>query len=284
MRILITGASGFIGSYVLNLCLKKGHYIIAHKRRGSIDKIAVQHNYHWISMDLMDINVDHLAGVKCIIHLAATGVSPRSASWDELQRINIMGTLHMSQLAKQIGARIVVAGTFAEYGLNGARFDRIPPTAALEPTFPYAASKAAGYQLSSGFARCENLELAYLRVFNAYGTGQHKSNLWPSLRTAALNGENFKMSPGEQVRDFVAIESVSKGFYKAATELKIEQGKPLVANLGSGKPTTVANFCKHWWDYYKAEGSLLIGALEYRDNEIMRFVPEINRHIVGEEG
>lgn len=253
---------------------------MAHRRATNWSpKTAPEANHHWLCLDLLEIKPHHLEGVDGIFHLAATGVSPRTASWTELEKVNIQGTLHACSLAKQIGAKIVISGTFAEYGMSGPRYERIPANAPLEPTYPYAASKAAAYQLATGYARSENLELAYLRIFNAFGEGQHESNLWPSLKKAAHAGVDFQMTPGQQVRDFIHIDKVAESFLKVLTKYSITNGVPLIRNTGSGKPMTVAEFSSYWWKEFNASGDLGIGDLEYRKNEVMRFVPEVDEEL-----
>ena len=155
------------------------------------------------------------------------------------------------------------------------RYSEIPVDAPLEPTFAYSVSKAAGFQLASGYARSEGLNLAYLRIFNAFGYGQHHSNLWPSLLKAAESGKDFEMTEGLQVRDFVSAESVANHFVEAATTIEMHEGSPYVCNVGSGNPVTVRQFAECWWEKTNAKGILIVGSIPYRDNEIMRFVPSL---------
>jgi UDP-glucose 4-epimerase len=230
----------------------------------------------YVDSELHSLDASQLQGVEGIAHFAATGVSPRIATWSNLEDTNIRGTLHMCKIAKEIGARITISGSYAEYGLSGNHYSRIPPWAPLEPTFPYAASKAAASILATSFARSEGIELAYLRIFNAFGAGQFEGNLWPSLLAAAQEGKDFPLTPGEQIRDFIDVSDVADWFLKSLTSMSINRERPLVANIGSGNPQTICNFCRHWWSEWGATGKLLIGALPYRKGEVMRFVPEVD--------
>lgn len=277
MRVFLTGATGFIGTHLLDEFLKNGHFILAHSRRESQAAPKLVHpNLDWITIPIDALKAHHLADIDVIVHLAATGVSPRQASWEELERVNVLGTLRLCQLAKETGAQIVISGTFAEYGLSGNRYEFIPVDAPLEPTFPYAVSKAAASQLALGYARAEGLRLSYLRIFNAFGDGQNDLNLWPSLKKSALSGDDFVMTSGEQIRDFIDVGIVAKCFLNACIRYSPSQGNPIVKNIGSGHPISIADFCSHWWREFQAKGNLMIGSLPYRPNEVMRLVPEID--------
>ena len=262
-RILITGASGFVASYVARSCADRNCEIVLQSRVGRIPEgLDNCQTVKLLNCSFFELQSELLNGVECIIHLASAGVSPRKSEWDELEEVNIKGTLAMCRLAKKLKANIVIAGSFAEYGKSGLRYNEIPVDAPLEPTFPYAVSKSAGCQLALGFARSEGLSVAYLRIFNAFGLGQHESNLWPSLISAAKSGQDFGMTEGQQLR-------------YAATELEMREGFPFVSNVGSGKPATVREFSEYWWKRCDAKGRLKIGSVPYRDHEVMRFIPSL---------
>ena len=111
--------------------------------------------------------------------------------------------------------------------------------------------------------------------YNAFGYGQHESNLWPSLIRSAQDGSDFCMTEGQQVRDFIPVVDVANHFVYAALDQQLREGSPFVANLGSGNPVTVREFAELWWNTFKAKGNLKIGSIPYRENEIMRFVPSL---------
>ena len=275
-RILITGGSGFIASYVAKACLTRNCEVLLQSRATELS--AMLRSYEHIKViktSFLSFDLESLEGINCIVHLASAGVSPRKAGWSTLEEINIKGALSICELAKKLNCRLVIAGSFAEYGKSGLRYNEIPVDAPLEPTFPYAVSKAAGCQLSLGYARSEGLRLAYLRIFNAFGPGQHDSNLWPSLLKAAKLGQDFEMTRGEQVRDFVPVETVAQQFVDVAMNLDMRQGHPYVANVSSGNPISVRQFSEYWWNKANAKGLLKIGAIPYRENEVMRFVPSL---------
>jgi nucleoside-diphosphate-sugar epimerase len=274
MQLFVTGATGFIGSHFLRTALAGGHEVRALRRPGSRTRLPLEREPEWLERSLDQVTVGDLAGCAAIVHLASPGVSPQKAGWEELLYWNVTAAVRLAERAREAGVeRIVAAGTFAEYGRSADRYDLVPPDAPLAPTTGYAASKAAAYAALSAYAIEQKMQLAYLRVFSAYGEGQHAANFWPALRAAALAGGDFPMTAGEQIRDYVPVESVAATFCRVASGASLVAGEPLVANVGSGCPVTMRAFAEEWWARFGARGQLRIGALPYRPNEVMRFVP-----------
>lgn len=275
MRLFVTGATGFIGSHFVNHALLAGHEVIALRRTAeSRPRIELRREPRWLTKGLDAVGGQDLEAIDCIVHLAAVGVSPRVESREELQKWNVDVPASLFQSAAAAGVtRWAVTGSFVEYGTAGLRYDLIPPDAPLEPTFDYAASKAAGFQKFSQIAAETGAQLTYLRLFSVYGEGQHEANLWPSIQRAALAGEDLPLTPGEQIRDFIAVEEVAQALLLAALDDSVAPGAPRVANVGSGRPQAVREFAEDWWRRFHARGRLLVGALPYRADEVMRYVP-----------
>ncbi len=87
----------------------------------------------------------------------------------------------------------------------------------------------------------------------------------------------MEMSEGRQVRDFINVTDVAAGFVTALQREDLREGWPEIENLGSGTPRSLEEFACAQWAELGATGKLLIGALPMRDNEIMRYVPELSR-------
>lgn len=83
------------------------------------------------------------------------------------------------------------------------------------------------------------------------------------------------MTAGEQVRDFIPVETVADAFVAALARTDLQAGEPKIENVGTGKPQTLRAFAEDWWKQWNAKGKLKIGAVPYRANEVMRYVPEI---------
>ena len=157
--------------------------------------------------------------------------------------------------------------------LSGINFDKIPANAPLiSQTYP--ASKAAASIAFIQFAKERKIGLSLLRLFQIYGEGELYSRLYPSLRRSAHSGGNFKMTKGEQIRDFMNVKLLAKKLFLELKNLIIEEKKIIkVQNIGSGKPMSILDFSKKVWIKEKAKGILIPGAIPYRKNEVMRYTP-----------
>lgn len=277
MRLFLTGGTGFIGSHVLEAALAAGHQVRALRRSpASSPVIPLIHQPDWCDGDLQSLTAGDLQGIETVLHLASAGVSPKPGGWDELVQTNVAGSIRLMELAVEAGVRRwVVAGSSHEYGNAAIRHRTIPPDASLEPLTPYGASKAAAFQLLHAFAIAQQKELVYCRIFSAYGEGQFAGNFWPSLRRAALAGDDFLMTSGQQVTDFIPVAEVAGHLLAACGRPDVLPGTPLVVNVGSGVETNLLTFAQAEWARLRATGRLRPGMLPDRPDQIERYVPDL---------
>ena len=276
MRIFLTGGTGFLGSHFLSEALELGHEVVALRRPGSCPKIDLRKQPHWVEFELDQVPSDVIADCDAFVHLASQGVSPQKTDWETAFDVNVLQSLKLTQKVCDSGIkRLLFCGSCMEYGAVGDQYLEIPPEAPLAPLGPYAASKAAFTIAITAMARNVEATWILLRPFHFYGEGQHPSNFWPLLRQAAQSGHDFPMTLGEQIRDFSPVEQVARTFIHALDDEGFSAGKLNIANVGSGVPVSLAGFARQWWNHWNASGQLLTGALPYRDDEVMRFIPKL---------
>ena len=276
MKVFLTGGTGFIGSHYLAHMSSLPHEITALRRFGSVPCVDIQRQPTWLEKSMDTIDESDLEGHDVLVHLASVGVSPQKATWQEMIYWNAVVLMRLLEVGISAGVRrFVLAGSYAEYGTSADQYEFLPVDATLQPTSPYAASKAAGCVLASTFAIVSQVELCYLRIFSAYGEGQYEDNFWPALKAAAITGKDFPMTLGEQVRDYIPVEEVAKAIHIATVRDDICPGIPKIINVATGKPVTMREFAERYWKQWGAKGELHIGKLLYRPNEPMRFVPEV---------
>lgn len=279
MKLFVTGSTGFIGSHFLNEALKSGHEILSLQRSAaSCPRITLEetHALRWLVKGMTDVESKDLEGCDAIVHLAAHSANVPYDSLENCIYWNVLVPLGLFRKAIAAGiARFIIAGSCFEYGRSGERYDFIPPDAPLEPTNSYAASKAASSIAFSQLAIEFGMQLSIQRIFQVYGEGESEDRFWPTLRRCALKGEDFKMTLGEQIRDFSHVKDVASLLLKEC-ELAVKSGEPRIKNLGSGRHQTLRAFAEHWWREWGGTGELKIGALLYRNNEVMRYLPQLD--------
>lgn len=276
MKIFITGATGFLGQYVVLALAAAGHDCICMYRSCIPERLVALKNVTWVKGELKSDWSTEFKQSDALIHLAAIGVSPQKATQLEYFQVNVMESLMLVEHAVECGIeRVVACGSCFEYGASGLKYDFIPVDAPLEPLNTYGASKAAATIALKALAYEKKFSLIILRPFHFYGEGQDQQNLWPALKRAALAGENFEMTLGEQVRDYMSVESVAEAFVSMINTKELGVNNISVHNVGSGTPILIKEFCDFWWNQWSAKGELKIGAIPYRENEVMRYLPEI---------
>ena len=238
MKIFVTGGTGFIGSHFLKQALAIGHDLICLRRPGSRTRIPLKSEPTWVEGSLEDDLRDEIEGCDVFLH--------------------------------------IVTGTAFEYGHSGERYNCIPVTANLEPSMSYPASKAAAAIAFYQWSIEHKLKLQYLRLFQVFGEGESQNRLWPSLKRAAISGEDVDMTEGEQLRDFTPVEDVAEQLIQALEFEKTEFGKPLFKNIGTGKPSSIRDFAEFWWKKWAAKGQLKFGSIPYRNDEVMIYVPDLS--------
>ncbi|WP_062307801.1 NAD-dependent epimerase/dehydratase family protein [Polynucleobacter sinensis] len=273
MKIFLTGGTGFVGSHFLAQALADGHEVIALRRPGSLTRIPLMVQPRWIEGSL-DENYEGLfEEVDVFVHMASHTPNPPYDSLEQCTYWNVYASLKLTtQAIKQGVKKYVIAGSCFEYGKSAERFDYLDIDTPLEPTLSYPTSKAAASVALMGLAREKALQLKLLRIFQVYGEGEPANRLWPSLRAAADSGADFPMSKGEQLRDFIRVEEVAKAFIQALDFSNCTFGSPSIQHVATGCPQSVLEFSQYWWNRWQARGRLIVGAVPYRHNEMMRVI------------
>jgi nucleoside-diphosphate-sugar epimerase len=274
MRILLTGGTGFIGSHFLHQALVTGHSVLALRRSSaSKPRIQIDREPDWLDRQLDEVTASEMDGCDVLVHLAAHSVQYPFDSLANCLHWNLMAVLALFEQARKAGIqRFIVAGSCFEYGKSGERYTEIPTDAPLEPTNSYAVSKAAASIALNQWAEENKLSLEIIRVFHVFGEGEPETRFWPSLRRAALAGEDFQMTAGEQIRDFLPVADVAQVFLRRAVCPYNRNPTSVVFNLTSQKACSIRSFAEDWWRLWGASGALLAGKIPYRQAEVMRYV------------
>lgn len=273
--MFVTGATGFIGSHFTVQALNRGHVVYALRRSNAVPRIPFNNQPIWVEGALDRFPEDCLRMADVFVHLAAHSANVPYDSLEKCIYWNVVATLAAATHAFDLGVRnFLFVGSCFEYGDAGDRYDRIPVTAEFLPRGTYPTSKAMASLAIREFVRQNSCTATIARVFHVFGTGEKPSRFWPALQRAAINGDDFPMSPGAQVRDFINVSDAAERLLAIAESLP-GRSEPALAevNVGSGQVQTLLQFAEHWWQVWQASGLLLPGALPYRAQELMRLVP-----------
>ncbi|MDK2978406.1 MAG: hypothetical protein PWP52_1120 [Bacteroidales bacterium] len=227
-KILITGADGFIGSHLVETCVKNGKRVCAFvfynsfNNWGWLDTLPkeVLSEIEVITGDIRDPNGVRTAmkGMDEVYHLAALIAIPFSYhSPDTYVDTNIKGTLNVLQAARELGTkRILVTSTSEVYGT--AQYVPIDEKHPYQGQSPYSATKIGADRLAESFYRCFNLPVTIVRPFNTYGPRQSARAVIPTIITQLLAGkEEIRLGSLTPTRDFNYVKDTVNGFIKIAT-------------------------------------------------------------------
>ena len=241
MKILVTGADGFIGSHVVETLVKSGHEVRAFVLYNSFnswgwldesDK-AIRDSIDIFAGDIRDPHgVDKaVENQEVILNLAALIAIPYSYhSPDTYIDTNIKGTLNILQAARRHNVkRVVQTSTSEVYGT--AQYIPIDEVHPLHPQSPYAATKVGADQLALSFHASFDLPVGILRPFNTYGPRQSARAVIPTIISQLANKSKVKLGSLSPTRDFSFVQDTANGFLAAAqSDLIVGQ----TINLGSG--------------------------------------------------
>ena len=243
MNFLITGAAGFLGSTLANQLARQGHQVRGLDDLSTGDPQSLSPDVHFTRGDVNDRPKlwTLLQEVDCVYHLAARVSVPESILYPrEYNAVNVGGTVSLMEAMRDVGVkRVVFASSGAIYGNQ----DIQPLTEGQtpRPSSPYAVSKLAAEYYVRTIGGLWGIETACLRIFNAYGPGQHLPASNPPvvpyfLRQAVRNGTLVVNGDGTQSRDYVYVDDVVLAMVAAATAPNING---LVINIGSGAEMSI---------------------------------------------
>ncbi len=243
MNFLITGAAGFIGSILANQLAREGHQVRGLDDLSTGDPQALSSDVHFTRGDVNDRPKlwTLLQEVDCVYHLAARVSVPESILYPrEYNAVNVGGTVSLMEAMRDVGVkRVVFASSGAIYGNQDLQ--PLAEGQTPRPSSPYAVSKLAAEYYIRSIGELWGIETTSLRIFNAYGPGQHLPASNPPvvpyfLRQATRNGTLVVNGDGSQTRDYVYVEDVISAMVAAATAPNVNG---LVINIGSGAETSI---------------------------------------------
>ena len=277
-RILVTGATGFLGSHVIRSLIGVGLEPLAAARPTSYPwRLVDLANLSWIKLDVCSPeSIQAALDVTCpdvIIHCAAYGVDYRQQDTSMAIRTNVEGTVALVTAAAAAGVqRIIHVGSCFEYGHKS---EPCKETDLLAPSGLYGATKAAGSLLALERAKALGLDLCVVRPFGMYGPSEDEFRLVPQIIRACRDGKRLPVTTGAQLRDYSYVGDVAQAIVSILQAASFPEGE--IFNLGSGEAIQLREFIIACARHFGGENLLDFGALEYRPNEMWQLVADISK-------
>lgn len=245
--VLVTGAAGFIGSHLVEMCVEHGYKVRSFVRYNSknqwgwLEDSPYKGDIEVISGDIRDYDSVAAAvkGVDTVFHLAAlVGIPYSYISPLAYIKTNIEGTFNILQAARELGARqVLITSTSEVYGT--AQYTPIDERHPLIGQSPYSATKIAADQLALSFYHAFRLPVKIVRPFNTYGPRQSARAIIPTIITQLLNGERaLRLGNIYPTRDLTFVKDTTAGFLEIAASERL-YGE--VTNIGMKQEISVAD-------------------------------------------
>lgn len=291
MNFLITGAAGFLGSSLANHLAREGHQVRGLDDLSTGDPKVLAPDIHFTRGDVSDRPKlwTLLQDVDVVYHLAARVSVQESILYPrDYNAVNVSGTVALMEAMRDVGVkRVVLASSGAVYGdmMDGSLKETDEPN----PRSPYAVSKISAEHYVRTIGNLWNIETVSLRIFNAYGPGQHLPPSHPPvvphyLRQALRGGTLVAHGDGSQTRDYVYVDDVVSAMVAASTAPNLN-GQ--VINIGSGVETSIKELINSVLDITSSKANVVYnnqtsgGVSRMKADltvakEKLRFTPSIN--------
>jgi len=239
MRVLLTGAAGFIGSHVARLAVQEGHEVVALVRPGRSQRRlgGERDRLRLLEGDLREAQALEAPLRERVpdvcLHLAWYAEPGGRCLWAQENLDCLTGSLAFLRVLRDVSCpRLVIAGTSIEYDTSTGYVSETSP---IQPKNLYAASKHALFLTATRFDERGDLAVAAARIFSVYGPWEDPRRLVPFVISKLLAGEPCDLTRGEQIRDYSHVEDAAGALWAIAKSSVVGP-----VNVGSSEPVSVA--------------------------------------------
>jgi nucleoside-diphosphate-sugar epimerase len=293
VKVLVTGAAGFIGRHVTACLVERGHQVTALVFPGKEELLAGQ----WRrtaggerssgrgiptagpAAEIVPLNLDDASGLRAlvtrvrpeaVIHLAWYAVPGHF--WSAPENLDSAAqTLRLARIVGEAGCeRLLGAGTCAEYEWSGGRL--VENETPSRPRTLYGAAKLAAFTALARYCPEVDVSLAWLRYNFVYGPGEAAGRLVPSVIAGLSAGHDVECTHGRQDRDFMYVTDLA-----AATVAVLESGIQGVVNIGSGETHSVREVVETLAGLIGGSGRPLFGVRQADSDEPESLIPDVSR-------
>ena len=280
-RVLITGATGFIGSHLTRKLIREGFEVGIIKRGSSnmwrikdlLDKVVIYdadlRDTHEVSKALS------LFRPEVIFHLAAYyAVEHEPQEVPFMLDTNVLGTVNLLDASKASTVKLFV-NTSSGFVYSASK-NKLREDEPLVPLNLYALTKIQAEQACSFYTEKYGLRTISFRIFPPYGPADHERRLIPYVIRSLLGGEKVKLTTGKQRWDFVYVEDIVDAYVKLLAVTDLPE-KHEIFNIGTGNAVSVRDVGSRLKELIGSDFEPEWGAIPHRKNEVWFLCADINK-------
>lgn len=278
MKILLTGATGFLGSHLAKFLFEQGNELLLTRRvtSNTVNCISFENNVNWLYTD----NENWISNAidfkpEIIIHAAWNGVENNKRNDWETQLSNIKFLNDLLYIAKESNLqKFISLGSQAEYG-NFT--EKVNENSVVNPVTTYGAIKLACMEILKSYCELYKIDWYWLRVFSILGKNDNPAWLIPSVMVKLKNNEKVDLTAGEQSYDYMYIEDFNENIVRVINKNESSSG---VYNLCTGNPIKIKDLLISLANKLNKPTDLLnFGAIPYRENQTMNMIGDEKKFI-----
>ncbi|MBN7573059.1 epimerase [Clostridium sp. 2-1] len=271
MNILITGATGFIGTALCKEMTKGGHNVTAVIRPNSFKRQRLPKE-----VSVIELPIDKLSELKgsydLFYHLAWNGSSGNDRNNFDIQNSNIQYTADAIRAAKRCGChKFIGAGSQAEYGVVHGLCSE--DTTVPNPFMMYGSAKLASYHMGRVLAEQLGIALVWPRIYSVYGIGENDGTLISYVIKSLKEGKVPELSACENMWDFMYITDCTKALRILGENEKVKG----VYNISAGKPRILREFVEEIRDIVNQNSCIQFGAKEVDLKRTFWLEPDVTK-------
>lgn len=274
-KIIVSGATSFIGIHLINALIEEGKEVtaIVRKKSTNLSKIPLSDKIKIIELNMDEYKDIHkyIQKTECFIHLAWDGTRGTQRDNFKLQYQNYENSLQALNSVAKIGCKLVLsAGSQAEYGNYNHLINEDTP---CRPQTQYGICKLNFYDSAYEFCNCNGIAFKEPRFFSIYGSGDYEGSMIMSVLKNMLNNADCSLTQCIQYWDFLNIRDAVEGLL-TLIETECDDG---AYNFGSGDLRLLKSYIEEMYFITKSKSKLMYGQIPYGEKGMLSIMPDITK-------